>query len=197
MITNDIHLRITGTRPLLMARGEAANPFDEQKKHIDAISQKRGKSLEDYERLSYLQFQSSMYFDEEVGPYLPVDNLLKCMTEGAQKYKEGPKVKALVSISGLVGKKEDPGIAQLIYSGPRDVEELYRSGFLLRKMGKINKVSILTSRAVFHPWAVEFICHFTEINQARIMDYWTTAGAIIGIGAWRLRYGLFRVERIK
>jgi hypothetical protein len=182
-----------------MSRGEAANPFDGQKKDIDAISQKRNKSLEDHERLSRLQFESSMYFDEKIGPYLPTDNLWKCLQQGAAKYRETALVKSQVVIIGLCGKVEDPAAAALIYPGPRDVEGLYEGGFLFRKMGKIpgSKVSVLISRAMFKEWSVEFICEYVDIEKSRIMDYWDRAGQLVGIGAWRLRYGLFKAEIIK
>jgi hypothetical protein len=182
-----------------MARGDAADPFDPQKRDIDAISQKRNKSLEDHERLSQLQFQSSMYFDPDIGPYLPTDNLWKCMQQGAAKYRETAVVKSQCVIIGLVGKVQDPAAAALIYDGPREVEELYESGFLFRKMGKIpsSKTSVLISRAMFKEWAVEFIVEYTDVERSRIMDYWDRAGASVGIGAWRLRYGLFTAEIIK
>lgn len=199
-LTKKVKLRLTGTRPLLMARGDAADPFDDQKRDIEAISQKRKKSLEDHERLSRLQFQSSMYYDPEIGPFLPTDNLFKCMTEGAAKYREGSQVKASVVIVGLVGKDQDPGAAQLIYEGPRDIDRLYEDeAFRFRKMGKIpgSKKSVLITRARFNTWAVEFICEFTEIEQHRIVEYWQRAGVMCGIGAWRLRYGLFSPEVVK
>lgn len=199
MVPNQLKIRLTGTRPLLMSRGDGANPFDEQKTDIDAISQKRNKSLEDHERLSRLQFESSMYYDQEIGPYLPTDNIWKSMQQGAAKYRETALVKGQVVIIGLCGKREDPGAAALIYDGPRDVEGLYTGGFLFRKMGKIpsSKTSVLISRAKFDQWAVEFIVEYTDIERSRIMDYWERAGQLVGIGAWRLRYGLFKPEAIK
>jgi hypothetical protein len=197
--TNRVKIRLTGTRPLLMARGEAANPFDAAKPDIDAISQKRHKSLEDHERLSRLQFESSMYFDEKIGPVMPCDNLWKCMQQGAAKYRETAQVKSQVVIIGLVGKEEDPAASKLIYDGPRDVDGLYKGGFLYRRMGKIpsTKTSVLVSRARFDKWALEFLVEYVDIEKSRILDYWDRAGALVGLGAWRLRYGLFVAEVIK
>lgn len=196
MLTNRLKLRLTGTRPLIMARGEAANPFDPSRPAIEAISQKRRKSLEDHERLSRLQFESSMYYESDIGPFLPADNLLKCMVEGAQKYREGSRVKSNCVIIGLCGDEEDAARAKLLYRGPRDVEDLYQNGFLFRTMGKLpnSKASVLISRVRFNEWQVEFIVEFDEISGARILDYWKRAGSLVGIGAWRLRYGLFVPE---
>jgi hypothetical protein len=182
-----------------MARGEAANPFDPQARTIKSISQKRNKTDDDYEELARLQFKSSLYYDPEIGPYLPVDNLLKCLQEGASKYKEGPKIKAQATIIGLVGKEEDPAAAALIYNGPRDLDSLYPQ-FAFKKMGRLGtgtkKVSVLTSRAKFNKWIVECIVESYDLEQDRLLDYWTIAGRIVGIGTWRPRHGLFDVEVI-
>src|SRR6266850_7379557 len=104
---NQLKIRWTGIRPLIVCRGEAANPFDEQGRIIKTISQKRKKSLEDYEQLAELQFRSSLYYDEQIGPYLPTDNIWKSLQLGASKYKEGPVVKSQVIIKGFVGKELD------------------------------------------------------------------------------------------
>jgi hypothetical protein len=198
-LTKETKIRLVGTRPLLMARGEAANPFDWSSKPIKTISQKRKKTEDDYNQLARLQFESSLYFDEEIGPFIPVDNLLKCMELGAAKYKESGVVKSQVSITGLVGKELDPGAAALIYDGPRDIQGLYDAGFAFLKMGKIpsSKVSILTSRARFKVWAVEFIVETLDLEPDRVMDYWNMAGKVVGLCAWRPRNGLFSVTRIK
>jgi hypothetical protein len=182
-----------------MARGEVANPFDPQGRQIKSISQKRKKTDEDYELLAHLQFVSSLYFDETIGPYMPVDNLWKCMENGAAKYKESAVVKSQVVIKGLVGKEIDAGAAKLIYPGPRDLKGLYEKGFAFLKMGKLpgSKVSVLTSRAKFNEWKVELIVEYTEIDPARILDYWKMAGRFVGLGTWRPRHGLFSVEVVK
>jgi hypothetical protein len=198
-ITTTTKIRLTGTKPLLMARGEAANPFDKQAELIRSISQKRKKTQEDHEALAQLQFNSSMYYDSKIGPYLPVDNLWKCCQQGAAKFKESAGVKSQVMIRGLIGKHEDEGAAALIYNGPRDLAGLYASGFAYLKMGKLpgSGKSVLTSRARFNEWAVEFVVEYDNIETSRIMDYWHIAGRAVGIGAWRLRHGMFTAEVIK
>lgn len=182
-----------------MARGEAANPFDPAAKVIRTISQKKSKSEEDHLKLARLQFESSLYFDPEIGPYMPTDNLFKCMENGAAKYKESGTVKSQIIITGLVGSKLDSGAAKLIYDGPRDVEGLYQAEFYLLKMGKIpgSKKSVLTSRAFFKIWAVEFVVESLDVDPVRIMDYLRVAGRSVGLGAWRPRHGLFTAEIIK
>jgi hypothetical protein len=193
-------IRITGNRPLLLCRGEGANPFDPQARGIKTISQKRKKTDEDHENLARLQFYSSAYYDDDIGMYMPVDNLLKCCEHGAAKYKEATLVKSQVLIKGFVGKELDNGAARIIYSGPRKLEELYADKrFVSLRMGKIpgRKTSILIARPIFMEWSIEFLCEYSDITRERLMDYWKAAGRLVGIGAWRPRHGLFATEFIK
>jgi hypothetical protein len=193
-------IRITGTRPLLLCRGEGANPFDEQARKIKTISQKRKKTDEDHELLARLQFESSAYYDEQIGMYLPVDNLLKCCENGAAKYKEATLVKSQVLIKGFVGKQLDNAAAKIICDCPKTLEEIYADKrFVSLRMGKIpgSRTSILVARPIFAEWAVEFLCEYSGLTRERLMDYWTAAGRLVGIGAWRPRHGLFTAEVIK
>lgn len=200
MLLEQTKIKITGTRPLLLCRGENANPFDPQARAIKTISQKTKKTDEDYENLARFQFYSSAYYDEEIGIYMPVDNLLKCCENGAAKYKESPLVKSQLLIKGFVGKELDNGAAEIIYQGPRTLEALYADKrFVSLRMGKIpsTKKSILIARAIFMEWSIEFLCECSGITRERLMDYWKAAGRLIGIGAWRPRHGLFTAEIIK
>jgi hypothetical protein len=143
-------IRFTGTRPLIVCRGEAANPFDPQAQAIKSISQKKNKTLEDHEKLARLQFESSLYYDPKIGPYIPVENILAAIVLGANRYKEGTLVKSQLIIRGFVDKELDSAAAKLIYSGPRDVEGLYADKrFVFMKMGKPQRGSrILVTRAL-------------------------------------------------
>jgi len=189
-----------GIRPLLLSRGEGANPFDEQGRKIKTVSQKRKKTDEDHELLARMQFESSAYYDEQIGIYMPVDNLMKCCENGAAKYKESSLVKAGLLIKGFVGKELDNGAAKIIYNGPKTINELYADKrFVSLRMGKIpgSKTSILVARPIFETWSIEFLCEYSGFTKERLIDYWTAAGRLVGIGAWRPRHGLFNVEVMK
>jgi hypothetical protein len=195
-----IKLRLTGTRPLLLCRGEGANPFDPQAREMKRVSQKRNKTDEDHELLARLQFESSCYFDEQIGIYMPCDNFFKALQEGAAKYKESKLVKSLVIVKGFVGKELDNGAAKLIYDGPKDIDGLYaKKQFVSLRMGKPpgQRASILISRPIFQQWALEYLLEFSELTKERLVDYATVAGRMIGLGSWRPQHGLFTVEVLK
>jgi hypothetical protein len=199
-ILEQTKIRITGTRALLLCRGESANPFDPQARAIKTISQKKKKTDEDHQNLARLQFYAAAYYYEDIGIYMPIDNLLKCCENGASKYNEGPLVKSQVLIKGFIGKELDSAAAQIIYKGPRTLEELYADkDFVSLTMGRIpgKKTSIPICRPIFKEWAIEFLVECSGITRERVMDYWKAAGELVGIGTWRPKHGLFKPAIIK
>lgn len=200
-LQEQIKVKLTGTRPLLLCRGESASPFDPQGPAIRAVSQKKKKATEDHEQLSRLQFQSYAYYEPKLGGmYLPTANLFKAAQQGAAKFKEAALVKGFVAISGFVGKETDVVGASLIYNGPRDIDDLYADKrFVSRVMGKIpgQRTSVVITRPIFPQWSAEFLIEFTEIAKERMIEYLNIAGRFIGIGAWRPQHGTFVVEVLK
>ena len=195
-----LKMRIIGTRPLLLCRGETANPFDPQAREIKRVSQKKNKTDDDHSLLARLQFEASCYYDEKIGVYLPCDNFMKSLEQGASTYKEGNSVKSFVLVKGFVGKELDNGAAKVIYDGPHTIDDLYGDKrFVSMRMGKLpgKKVSILVVRPIFNEWMAEFLLEFTDLTKERVLDYATVAGRVKGVGAWRPRYGTFRVEVMK
>jgi hypothetical protein len=196
-----IRVRLKGIRPLMLSRGEAANPFDPQTRDIKRVSQKRKKTDEDHELLAYLQFKSACYFDPEIGIYLPSDNLFKCIQQGAAKFKESPLVKSCVIIKGFVGKELEIAGARLQYDGPQgDLDKLYKEKqFVSSVMGMMpgQKTRVLVTRPIFSNWQAEYQIEFTDLTKERIMDYLEHAGRMIGIGTWRPQHGLFMPELLK
>jgi hypothetical protein len=200
----EITIRCSGTLPLLMARGELANPFDEWSQKSKSKTSKKEKTLEDLREIGQLQFCGHLYFDEQIGPIIPTDNIFKCLQQAAAKRKKAGLIKSSVLIEGVIEHKTDVMAAKLCYSGPRTLEGLWGEGispFVHQMMGKIPKtrISILITRPVFPtPWHFEFIAKFdpTMIERRELLEIIEIAGWQIGIGAWRPKYGRFSIETL-
>ncbi len=94
----EIRLKITGTLPLLMCRGELANPFDPWTKSLAKQTSIRTKKDENHQEISRLKFMGSLYYDEKIGPFLPTDNFFKALQMAAAKTKKGQQVKSSVIV---------------------------------------------------------------------------------------------------
>ena len=115
----EFELDIVGSAPLLMHNARLSNPLDPNARELKKVTSKRNKSEEDYLQAARLEFLGSLYFEDEFGPYIPGQNILRCLVDAGRKRKLGTKVTA-----GVFVKEQYNALA---YDGPRDVEGLWRA----------------------------------------------------------------------
>lgn len=181
----DLQLDITGTAPLLMHNARLSNPLDELARAMKKVSAKRSKSEDDYLELARLEFLGGLYANP-VGPYIPADNIFRCLVDAGRKRKLGVKVTSGV----IVTTDENP----LAYKGPREPDELWRDGnFMLQASAKVGQQRIIRTRPRFINWATSAMLYLdTEVldfdDLTQLVDI---SGRLIGLGDWRPRYGRF------
>jgi hypothetical protein len=112
-------LHLTGVTPLLMSSGEANRESDTYIAYR-TLSKKRGKGIEDESRLRELEWYTRLYFDDEVGCYIPGKNVKELLRAAATKWRKGEDVKR----SLIVPDYRLP----LVYDGPRTPTELWADG---------------------------------------------------------------------
>lgn len=185
----------TGIRPMLMHNGLLADPTNDYTKKIKAITSKGSKKLteSDYETRDRLEWEGSLYWDEKEGPYVPSDNLERCIQLGAQKSRIGKDVQAAVFVSDE--------IVPLQFNGPRTKEKMYADErFQLRKGVSLQKSRIIRIRPMIPTgWQLAFTIEYDEtiLNEKAIIKAMVDAGALIGLGDWRPKFGRFTVEQAK
>ncbi len=193
----DFRITITGTRPLIMNNARMANPLDPAAKAYKAVSGKRSKTDQDLEDLFRLGHVGALYHDPDVGPYLPSDNIWKCLEEGAMKHKLGPKIREGVFI------KTD--VNPLSYRGQRDAKALSADeNFRIISMrvtgsGRSRK-RVPFCRPIFREWRAEADGVLDEaiLDLAELRLAAETAGQRVGVCDWHPKYGRFTatVEQI-
>jgi hypothetical protein len=179
-------ITLEGTNALLMHSARLSNPLDPMAKAMKKISGKRAKTDEDHLELARLEHGGSLYFDDEVGPYLPSDNIWRSLLDGGKKHKLGVKVKEGITFTTDVNP--------LHYKGPRTVAGLWGDeNFRHTASVKVGMARVTRTRPMFAQWVTEAegildpnILDFDDLKM--IAD---TAGSVIGIGDWRPRYGRY------
>lgn len=181
-----VRLSIEGTAPLLMHNIRLADPLHPITKAMKAISSKRKKTDDDMEQLARLEFEGGLYLHPDLGPYLPGANVEKCIVEGGRITKQGKQVER-----GLfVVDNEVP----LLYQGPRSADDLWADqNFRDTSAVKVGQSRVMRTRPKFSSWAADVDA---EIDPgmlaldvlAGIVD---DAGAKVGLGDYRPRYGRF------
>src|ERR1017187_324250 len=95
----DFKITLEGTGALLMHNARLSNPLDPAARAMKKVSAKRNKTDDDHAELAHLEFIGSLYYDQHAGPYVPGDNIWRCLYDGSKKSKRGPKVKEGVLIT--------------------------------------------------------------------------------------------------
>lgn len=191
-------IQLTGTMPLMMHNNRLADPEDFYTRAVSKITDKR-KNMTEEDRVekSRLQFTGGLYVDEsdeQLGPYLPGPNLIKCLRQAGHLVKHnkggGEIERGLILLTDR---------AYLEYSGPRDADGLWGNGkseFVDRRIVKINGSSVTTTRPIFVTWGAEFEFELdlAEVSLDDFQTYAEKAGKV-GIGdARKIGYGRFTVK---
>lgn len=179
----------TGTTPLLMHNARLSNPLDEVAKAMKRISAKRTKTEEDYAEMARLEHSGGLYFDTDIGPYLPGQNFERCLVDAARITKSGKKIERGVFV--------ETNVNPVFYEGPRDVSGLWdNENFRHSASVKVGQVRVTRTRPQFRTWKVDAEGEYdaTVINLEELREIAGTAGRMIGLGDWRPRYGRFSAE---
>lgn len=188
-----LEIRVNGLSPILMHSDKLANPLDPLKKLQAQYTSKRKKTDDDHAEISKIEWMSAMYYDEKIGPFLPGRMLKANLIVAAKKTKESPKVK-----SGLIVSTDK---AKLQYNGPRNQEEMWKSGdFADVRSVVVQRARLMRCRPIFNEWCAEFEIVYDEniIDGGDVVRLLETGGTMIGLGDYRPAkggdFGRFEVE---
>ncbi len=179
--------------PLLMHNERLADPIDPYTRWLAELTGKRKKTERDHEEIGRREYIGGGYWmvDEGItgkqsGPYIPTWNVIRCLQAGATRFKLGKHV-----VRGLVPKSEE---TPLIYDGPTDVDELWKTGlFHSRKGVGVGQSRVIRTRPCFSEWKVEVELELDlTILDPETVDYIAlSAGKYEGLGDARPRFGRF------
>lgn len=184
-------LKIKGTSPMLMHSDRFANPLDPATKAHKELTSKRKKTDDDHEAIAKSEYIGSLYIDND-GPFIPSINLESCIVEAAKMQKLGKHAKRAIMIL------EDK--LHLKYDGPRAAKDLVNDQrFVDARSVRVSMARLTRYRPRFNEWQVEATLAFNseQINANEVKQIVANAGAMIGVGDFRPRYGRFSVEFAK
>lgn len=179
-------MTIEGVRPLLMHNERLANPMDPIVKEIKKITSKKKKTDDDHEAIAHLEFLGSLYHDPDVGPYLPGDNLWRCLYNASKRNRLGERVKEALLI--------ETDVNPLAYKGPRDAEKLWLDEkFRYFRSVRVGMSRTMRCRPIFYQWKteVEGQLDTTILDWADFERIVADAGGLVGLCEWRPRFGRF------
>lgn len=186
-----IKVRLTGTRPLMMHADIFADPLNSLTKDHKALTGKRKKTDDDHEAIAQSEWRGGLYYDEEIGPYLPGVNIEASLVAGAKLSKLGTQIKRSVEV---VEEK-----CKLEYDGPRTPAKLWSGKFYDARSVKVQTARLTRYRPLFRVWASVCTIAFDpeSIDKRQVLKCLSDGGQYCGIGDYRPKFGRFAVEELK
>lgn len=182
----ELTIHIQGQAPLLMHSARLSDPLDPATKALKVASTKRSKTDDDIRAVAEAEFMGSLYCDPDIGPYLPGENIMATLVGGAKLARLGTKV-----TRGLLVKTD---INPLAYDGPRDPVAMWKDGrFTHRASAKVQTARVIRTRPVFLNWSTQadLLVDESQLDAAQVSQIANDAGAFVGVGDWRPRFGRF------
>jgi len=182
-------ISITGKAPLLMHSDRYANPLDPLTKAHKELTGKRKKTDEDQIAIARSEFIGGCYWNARSGFHIPAQNLDACLITAAKLQKLGVKFKQGVQVLedelSLIGyEKATP---DQLWEDPdkRDARGV-----------KVGTAKVIRYRPIFRSWKLNATVVINEdvVNVSEVQKAIIDAGALIGLGDYRPRFGRFNVE---
>ena len=187
----ELTITCEGQTPILLHSARTVNPLDPITKELKKVTGKRKKTDEDHEAMARIEFEAALYHDDVLGPYIPAENVERCLRDAGVFTKNGKNVTRAV----IVMDDKIP----LIYpgadgrKGPREVEELWQGKFYDQRPVKVGTARLIRTRPRFADWSIEFTVQLDEsVLDADVFEAIVEkAGSAIGLGDFRPRFGRF------
>ena len=155
ILMDTIEFRLTGTSPLMMNNPQTVNPFNPYTLQMKEITDKRKRSDEDLRDLLKIKFMAALYYDDKLGPYLPMISVWRSIHEAAKISRAGKTIER--------GLHTGQDMAAIEYPGPRTPEELYADPqFVDVRDASPSGKRVTACRPIFKTWALVGIVFLFE-----------------------------------
>lgn len=168
------------------------NPYAKELSRLNRAKPSSKRTDEDRLDIARVEWEGGLYFDDEVGPYVPASWIFKTILEGARAGRRGQKVEGGLTVVEM--------IHPLVYRGPRDIDGLWgnggESGFVDFRTVRVGQAKVDRCRPIFNQWAFEadLLLDPGVLDVAELADIAEIAGRLKGIGDYRQQYGRFDAQ---
>lgn len=179
-----------GISPIILHSCQCVNPLHPLTLEMKKITSKRKKTEEDLIQLSNLEWESGLYWNDEIGVYIPAENIEATIREGAKASKNGKAIVKAFRCNTLMPKLE-------IGEDLTKEQMMNDNRFRDVRMMKVQQARVMRTRPRFNTWDLSFEASYDE----KIIDFETLINAIEYAGRYtglcdsRPKYGQF-VARI-
>ncbi|WMT73344.1 hypothetical protein [Bradyrhizobium sp. Ash2021] len=190
MSVQQLRIRLTGERPLLMHSSRLADPLEPIKIDIDRLTKKRDKTIADHEQIAKMEWYGGLWLQDDK-PCIPCEAVESAFTEAAKTRRKGKQAKAGFSCAAS---------PLLQYDGPSDLPSLWEDKtFRFRFPVNVNDSKVMRTRPRFSDWHVVVDVEFLPslLNPNEVIEILEIAGLREGLGDWRPKFGKFSVAQLE
>jgi len=187
MSAEQLRVRLTGERPLLMHSSRLADPLEPIKADLDRLTKKRDKTLADHEQIARVEWHGGLWLADSK-PCIPSEAIESAFIAAAKTRRKGKHAKAGLACIGS---------PLLQYDGPSDLTSLWNDkAFRLRFAVNVNDAKVMRTRPRFPDWHVIADIEFLPslLNPNEVIEIFEIAGMREGLGDWRPKFGKFSVK---
>lgn len=185
-----LHVTLNGTSPLIMHSPKCVNPLHELSKRMKEYTSKRKKTDEDLQIISDLEWESGVYWEDNVGLYIPNEAIAATIQNGAKLNKNGKDIQRFAFVLNSLIPLD---IGEVQDYEKMKVEPRFRD---VRSVC-VQKSRVIRTRPRFNTWRCEFDMMIDDehMNVETLQLAIQNSGKFVGILEMRnLGYGRFAAD---
>ena len=190
----NIHVKFNGITPLLQNNSQVVDPFNRYAKAKKPLTAKRSKTDDDIQKIRDLEVESKLYFNDELGVYVPGSWLSASIAANAYSVAKVSKAKT----RGAIFIVEDK--AKLYYDGIEMVEKIkdivHNDHFIKTMILPQKGVRLAKAAPIFHRWSFSFNIEYDDsvLDEAQLVSILEYSAKYNGFGDFRPTYGRATLE---
>lgn len=167
--------------PLVVHNSRLSIATDEFTQRLARLTAKTKKTLEDHHAISRTEWEGGLYWDEDLGPYVPTSWPMSSLWQAAKLTKNGEGLRRAATVLGPNAGARIP----IEYDGPRGIEKMWEDeSFRLVQSLPQGRVRVTRTRPRFVPWTLTATVMLDEslMDVSVLREIAMRAGRNIGIG---------------
>ena len=178
-----------GLSPMIMHSCQCVNPLHPISLEMKKITSKRKKTEEDIIKLSDLEWEAGLYWNKDVGVYVPAENIEATIREAAKSKKLGKHFQKGFMVQDMMIPLD---IGEDLTKEEMCADVRFRD---VRPM-KVQQARVLRTRPRFNMWNLTFTAAYDEniLNFDDVVNAIEYGGQYVGLCDSRPKYGKFSTK---
>lgn len=196
MAIKNLTVKFNGIAPLLQNNPQTVDVFNKYARLKKPLTAKRSKTDEDIQKIRNIDVESKLFFDEELGIYVPTRWVMAAIAKNSHAIAKIAKAK----IRGAVFVTEEK--AKLTFDGMKKVKTkkdiVKNDKFVTTLILPQQQVRLAKSFPIFHKWSFSVGLEYDDLilDEAELISILEYSAKYGGFGDFRPTYGRCLAEII-